>query len=161
MWPVLVLTAGVHQFHVEIRREDESEKSHRGGPHQVQNGSKAGHGLCYEEQTEDRETPEHTSSPVKVGRNVQELFEGLGSEWSTLIGPDPSRYCALIGGNLLCWMLVNAITTHLKASNMHFMPFTELLWHDKWLPCTERIYYRRPLDSFLGNSCLELCFYGI
>ena len=24
-------------------------------------------------------------------------------DWSTLIGPDPSRYCALIGGTLLCW----------------------------------------------------------
>ena len=26
----------------------------------------------------------------------------IQSEWSTLIGPDPSRYCALIGGTLLC-----------------------------------------------------------
>ena len=92
MWPVLVLTAGVHQFDVEIRREDEGEKSHRGGPHQVQNGSKAGHRLGYEEQAEDRETPEHTSLPIKVGRNVEELFEGLNSEWSTLIGRGPSRY---------------------------------------------------------------------
>ena len=25
------------------------------------------------------------------------------AEWSTLIGPDPSRYCALIGWTLLCW----------------------------------------------------------
>ena len=25
------------------------------------------------------------------------------SDWSTLIGPDPSRYCALIGGTLLFW----------------------------------------------------------
>ena len=24
----------------------------------------------------------------------------LGSEWSSLIGPDPSRYCPLIGGQL-------------------------------------------------------------
>ena len=27
----------------------------------------------------------------------------LVPEWSTLIGPDPSRYSALIGGTLLCW----------------------------------------------------------
>ena len=25
------------------------------------------------------------------------------AEWSTLIGPDLSRYSALIGGTLLCW----------------------------------------------------------
>ena len=50
-------------------------------------------------------------------------------EWSTLIGPDPSRYSALIGGQ------VYAITTHLKPSKMplqHFVPFSVLLWHDKW-----------------------------
>ena len=28
------------------------------------------------------------------------------TEWSTLIGPDPSRYCALIGGTLLCLCLL-------------------------------------------------------
>ena len=28
------------------------------------------------------------------------------AEWSSLIGPDPSRYCALIGGTLLCWRQV-------------------------------------------------------
>ena len=51
---------------------------------------------------------------------------------STLIGRDPSRYSILIGAK------VYAIATHLK------VPFRVLLWHDKWLPCTERIYCRRP-----------------
>merc|ERR1711874_573941 len=40
--------------------------------------SEAGHRLRYEEQAEDRETPEGTSLPVKVGRNMEELFKGLG-----------------------------------------------------------------------------------
>ena len=41
---------------------------------------------------------------------------------------------------------VYAITTHLNACKMggNFMPFSVLLWHDKWLPCTERIYFRHP-----------------
>ena len=35
---------------------------------------------------------------------------------------------------------IDAITTNLKASKMspiklgHFVPFSVLLWHDKWLP---------------------------
>ena len=28
---------------------------------------------------------------------------GIQAEWTTLIGPDPSRYCPLIGGTLICW----------------------------------------------------------
>ena len=64
--PVLVVTAGIHQFHVEVRGEDEGKESHRGGPHQVQDGSEAGDGLRYEEETEDRQAPEHTSLPVEI-----------------------------------------------------------------------------------------------
>ena len=30
-------------------------------------------------------------------------FPDCEAEWSTLIGPDQSRYCALIGDTLLCW----------------------------------------------------------
>ena len=26
----------------------------------------------------------------------------------------------------------------------HFVPFAVLLWHESWLPCTERSYYRCP-----------------
>ena len=42
------------------------------------------------------------------------------AEWSTRIGPDPSRSCALIGGTLLSYVgaKVYAITTHLKASKI-------------------------------------------
>ena len=41
----------------------------------------------------------------------------LVAEWSTLIGPGPSRSCALIGGTLNTMpSKVYAITTHLKAS---------------------------------------------
>ena len=34
-----------------------------------------------------------------VGHNTWHLYSAMGyrSDWSTLIGPDPSRYCALIG----------------------------------------------------------------
>ena len=50
-----------------------------------------------------------------VGQYRADTRHGLGSayyssgqlkyvgEWSTPIGPDPSIYCALIGGTLLCW----------------------------------------------------------
>ena len=78
LWPVLVLTAGIHQLHVEKRGKDEGEKCDSGGPHQVQDCSKAGHRLRYEEQAEDRNTPERTSLPVEVRRNMEKLFKGLG-----------------------------------------------------------------------------------
>ena len=40
-----------------------------------------------------------------------------------------------------------AIKNQLKATKApykgHFLPFVGSLWHkDRWLPCTERIYYR-------------------
>ena len=44
-----------------------------------------------------------------------------GTDWTTLIGPDPAKYCALIGGFLIhtCYQsLVKAITKHVRASKM-------------------------------------------
>ena len=72
---------------------------------------------------------------------------------------------------------VYAITTHLR----HFVHFVVLLWHELWLPCTEKIYYRRPYAIknqrkarntpqrryFVpkplvgGFGCIELVVYGI
>ena len=40
---------------------------------------------------------------------------------------------------------------------LHFLPFAVLLWHDKWLQCTERINYRRPQGTkspLLGRNTL-------
>ena len=66
LFPQRIECAGIHQFHVEVRGEDEGKKSHRGGPHQVQDGSEAWDGLRYEEKDEDRQAPEHTSLPVEI-----------------------------------------------------------------------------------------------
>ena len=94
------------------------------------------------------------------------LFSVLMAEWSTLIGRDPSRYCALIGIALLCWhqgLCHNNTHPYLG----HFVPFSVLLWHDKWLPCTERIYYaiktqkRQEIPQKGSFGCLEVCLYGI
>ena len=38
---------------------------------------------------------------------------------------------------------VYAITTHIKCTLLGAFCAFVLLWRDKWLPCTERIYYRR------------------
>ena len=66
---------------------------------------------------------------------------------------------------------VYAITTHFKA-RQNCVPITVLLLHDKWLPCTERIYYRHPyviktqvkarkISLTMNIWCLPLCLYGM
>ena len=56
-------------------------------------------------------------------------------EWSTLIGRDTGL---LLVEPYYAGAKVYAITTHLKASKKtrHLVPFSVLLWHGKWLPCT-------------------------
>ena len=56
------------------------------------------------------------------------------SHWSRSL-----RYCALIGWALLCWCQ-GLCHNNTPQGGILCM----LLWHDKWLPCIERIYYRQP-----------------
>ena len=77
LYPVFVLTAGVHQLQVEERGEYEGEDGDGGGPDQFQDCTKTGDGLSYEEQDEHGEAPEGASLPVHVWRNVEELLEEL------------------------------------------------------------------------------------
>ena len=53
----------------------------------------------FEEESYDDEVRKQSGEPDYLARGVQ----SLSAEWSALIGPDPSRYCALIGWTLLCW----------------------------------------------------------
>ena len=62
------------------------------------------------------------------------------TEWRTLIGRDPRDTVFSLVELDYADAKVYAITTNLR----HFVPFGVLLWHDKWLSCTERINYRRP-----------------
>ena len=78
------------------------------------------------------------------------------AECFTLIGPDLSRYCALIGG--IPWTMV-------KTSLCLSMCFYGMIR----CPCTERIPYvmktlqrqKMPLVHSRGFGFLELCLYGI
>ena len=83
-----------------------------------------------------RAAPAHVQSVQSVqshflpGWKSSKLSGRPRQEWSTLIGPDLSRYCSLIGGTLTCWLqslCLYAITTHIKASKMPLLD-TKDLW---------------------------------
>ena len=86
----------------------------------------------------------------------------LWTEWSTLIGPDPSKYCALIGwDNEVC---TPALSCHKDTAEGTQRPLTRgiscllLLLYD-----TERHYYKAPLSpcynrdfaSATSSDCLS------
>ena len=98
-----------------------------------QTGGPAGEGLTRRTKLRKERS---TLEVRRVGvLNITQITNPGGSSsslvWCTLTGPEPYYAGAK----------VYAITTHLKASKMHFVPFGMLLWHDKWLPSMERIYY--------------------
>ena len=45
----------------------------------------------------------HIATGQQALQSEAVFSEEQSAEWSTLICPDPSRYCALIGRTLLCW----------------------------------------------------------
>ena len=59
------------------------------------------------------------------------LFPPLSTDWSTLNGPDLSRYCSLIGATKVC-----AIKTHRQVKGAFWC------FHCITGSCTERFYYR-------------------
>ena len=55
--------------------------------------------------------------PLDTQAMRQSLGPGYRTGWWVLIGPDLSRYCALIGGTLLPFTVVS---THLKKASSSF-----------------------------------------
>ena len=78
---------------IRLKCSDGQELSSREGPDgQWSSWTSSSHGLTAADM---RSEPRDSWAAAAI------KFRVRTAEWSTLIGPDPSRYCALIGGTLL------------------------------------------------------------
>ena len=73
---------------------------------------------------------------------VQAVTAVSQAEWSTLIGRDHRDTVFSLAESYYAGAKVYGLCHSNTPQGMHFEPV--FLWHDKWLPCTERIFYRHP-----------------